>query len=223
MIARDVIQEILRTARIEEVIGEFVQLKKKGENFVGRCPLHPGKHDSLSVSPAKGIYKCFACGNGGNVISFLQSYKQFTFVESLEWLADKYGINLIQGKSVTKSPKGSAQRNNITSHIAFIDIEIGVDSQKIQDYGAVREDGPIMHTHSARDFYDFVATCDTVCGHNIIRHFPLPTRRHTAFSIILSANLANNPQFQLRSSQIFIKSPPFETNSSSFYTFAAVV
>ncbi|MBQ7687478.1 MAG: RecQ family ATP-dependent DNA helicase [Bacteroidaceae bacterium] len=163
MIDKGIVKQILETARIEEVIGEFIPLKKKGENFVGVCPFHPGKYTSLSVSPSKRIFKCFACGEGGNVISFLEKYKHLSYKEILEWLANKYKIDLYPQKEADCNKNG-------TSSIAFIDTEVGIDSPKVQDYGAVCEDGIVLHTQSAPEFNAFVSKCDTICGHNIIGH-----------------------------------------------------
>ena len=163
MIDKKNVKQILEATRIEEVVGEFIPLKKKGENFVGVCPFHPGKYTSLSVSPSKRIFKCFACGEGGNVISFLEKYKHLSDKESLEWLANKYMIELY--------PQETLDCNKIKpSSIAFIDTEVGIDSQKVQDYGAVREDGAFIHTQSEHEFEAFVSKCDAICGHNIIGH-----------------------------------------------------
>ena len=171
MIEREIIEQILDSTHIEEVVGEFVQLKKKGENYVGLCPFHSGRAASLYVSPSKGIFKCFECGEGGDVIFFLQKYKHFSFVESLQYLAEKYGVALYpQDNSTKQSQESSLYRERLSSSIVFIDTEVGVDSQKIEDYGAVREDGALIHTQSARDFENFVSSSDTVCGHNIINH-----------------------------------------------------
>ena len=171
MIPPDTIKQILDAARIEEVVGDFIQLRKKNDNYVGLCPFHTGKYASLSISPSKKIFKCFACGEGGNVISFLQKYKHLSYVESLQYLADKYGINLYPQEESTKQLHESPfNRQKSSSQIIFIDTEVGIDSQKVQDYGAVREDGAVIHTTSTHEFEAFVSTCDTVCGHNIIHH-----------------------------------------------------
>ena len=144
------------SSRIEDVIGEFILLKKHGANLVGICPFHGGKTPSLYVSPQKGIFKCFTCGEGGDVIAFLKKYKNYNFVESINWLANKYNISL--------------DGNDESENIVFIDTEVGVDRQKVQDYGAVRGDGAVLHTQSAQEFRSFVSTCNTLCGHNIINH-----------------------------------------------------
>jgi len=85
-------EEILSASRIEEVIGEFVNLKKRGTNYIGLCPFHTEKTPSFNVSPTKGIFKCFGCGKAGDVITFLIEHEKFTYPESLRWLAQKYHI-----------------------------------------------------------------------------------------------------------------------------------
>ena len=71
MIDSETIDKIFEAAKIEEVIGDFVELKKRGVNYLGRCPFHNEKTPSFTVSPTKGIYKCFGCGKGGNVVNFI--------------------------------------------------------------------------------------------------------------------------------------------------------
>ncbi|MEM9024785.1 MAG: CHC2 zinc finger domain-containing protein, partial [Bacteroidota bacterium] len=71
MIPRETVEQIVDAARIEEVVGEYVTLKKRGANLLGLCPFHNEKTPSFNVSPTKGIYKCFGCGEGGDAISFL--------------------------------------------------------------------------------------------------------------------------------------------------------
>ncbi len=92
MISEITIQQILNAARIEEVVGDFVSLKKRGVNLIGNCPFHSEKTPSFTVSPAKGIYKCFGCGKSGNVTRFVMDHEHLTFPESLEYLAKKYNI-----------------------------------------------------------------------------------------------------------------------------------
>ncbi|MEY2830160.1 MAG: hypothetical protein RIQ33_2018 [Bacteroidota bacterium] len=92
MISADTIQQILNTARIEEVVGDYVTLKKRGINMIGNCPFHDEKTPSFTVSPAKGIYKCFGCGKAGNVTKFVMEHEHLTYPESLEYLAKKYNI-----------------------------------------------------------------------------------------------------------------------------------
>ena len=94
MIRRDTIQTIIETARIEEVIGDFVSLKKRGSNYVGLCPFHNEKTPSFSVSPSKGIYKCFGCGKAGNVVNFIMEHEHYNYPEALKYLAKRYGIEV---------------------------------------------------------------------------------------------------------------------------------
>ncbi len=102
MIAPDTIQQILSVARIEEVVGDFISLKKRGVNYIGNCPFHEEKTPSFTVSAAKGIYKCFGCGKAGNVTKFVMEHEHLTYPESLEWLAKKYNIAIA---NVQLSPK----------------------------------------------------------------------------------------------------------------------
>lgn len=101
MIPPHIVEDIMQTARIEEVIGEFVSLKKKGANYMGLSPFTDEKTPSFSVSPSKQIFKCFSTGKGGTVVSFLMEKEHYTYPEALRWLADKYGIVLPQEKAPT--------------------------------------------------------------------------------------------------------------------------
>lgn len=94
MIKKETIREIIETARIEEVIGDFVSLKKRGKNLVGLCPFHNEKTPSFYVTPVKNIFKCFGCGKGGDVISFIREHEHFTYPEAIRFLAKKYNITI---------------------------------------------------------------------------------------------------------------------------------
>jgi DNA primase len=94
MIAQASVQEVLDRADIIEIVGQFVRLKKRGTNYIANCPFHNEKSPSFSVSSSKGIYKCFGCGRGGNVLTFVQEHEKLTFVEAIRWLADFYKIAL---------------------------------------------------------------------------------------------------------------------------------
>jgi DNA primase len=94
VIAQGSIQEVLNRADIIEIIGQFVRLKKRGANHIANCPFHSEKTPSFYVSGAKGIYKCFGCGKGGNVVTFIQDHEKLTYPESIRWLADYYKIAL---------------------------------------------------------------------------------------------------------------------------------
>ena len=79
---------------IEEVVGEFVSLKKRGFNYLGLCPFHNERTPSFTVSPLRGTFKCFGCGKSGNSITFLMEHEKYSYVESLRWLAARYNIEI---------------------------------------------------------------------------------------------------------------------------------
>jgi DNA primase len=92
MIPKETVDLILDTARIDEVVGEFVSLKKRGASMIGLCPFHNEKTPSFNVSPSRGIYKCFGCGKGGNSVNFVMEHEHLSYPEALRWLATKYNI-----------------------------------------------------------------------------------------------------------------------------------
>ncbi len=94
LIDRETVQRIIDTANIVEVVSDFVHLKRKGVNYMGLCPFHNERTPSFSVSPSKGICKCFSCGKGGSPVNFLMELEQMTFYEALRWLAKKYHIEI---------------------------------------------------------------------------------------------------------------------------------
>lgn len=94
MIPQDTIEKIFDTVRVEEIVGDFVELKKAGVNYKGRCPFHDEKTPSFVVSPTKGIYKCFGCQKGGNSINFIQEIQGVSYPEALRYAADKYNIEI---------------------------------------------------------------------------------------------------------------------------------
>lgn len=93
-ISPEVIDRVRDAANIVDVISQYLDLRKRGQNFVGLCPFHNDTRPSLYVSPAKEIYKCFACGAGGNVFTFLTEYDKIGFVDAVKQLGDKYGIEV---------------------------------------------------------------------------------------------------------------------------------
>lgn len=97
----NIVDEIMQTARIEEVIGEFVNLKRAGSNLKGLSPFVDEKTPSFIVSPAKQIFKCFSSGKGGSVATFLMEKEHFSYPEALRWLADKYGIQVPEDEPQT--------------------------------------------------------------------------------------------------------------------------
>ncbi len=94
MISPHTIQQILARIDITDIIGSFVKLKKRGNNYLGLCPFHNEKTPSFTVSPVKEIYKCFGCGRSGNAISFLMEHEKYSYVEALRWLANRYNVEV---------------------------------------------------------------------------------------------------------------------------------
>ena len=92
MIDQATIDRIMDAAQIVDVVSEFVTLRKRGVNYIGLCPFHNEKTPSFSVSPSKGVCKCFRCGKGGNVVHFIMEHEQHSYYEALKWLATKYNI-----------------------------------------------------------------------------------------------------------------------------------
>lgn len=108
LIPKITIDKIIDAARVEDVIGDFITLKKRGANLLGLCPFHGEKSPSFTVSPAKGIYKCFGCGKSGTAVNFIMDHDSLTYPEALKYLANKYGIEVIE-KEVSVEEK--AQQN----------------------------------------------------------------------------------------------------------------
>ncbi|MEL6865164.1 MAG: DNA primase [Bacteroidota bacterium] len=94
MISEKSVQEIIDTAKIEDIVGEYVTLKRAGSNLKGLCPFHNEKTPSFSVSPSKNIFKCFGCGKGGNPVQFLMEHEQMSFPDALRHLAKRYNIEI---------------------------------------------------------------------------------------------------------------------------------
>ncbi|MDA9312774.1 DNA primase [Vicingaceae bacterium] len=94
MIPKETVNQIIETARIDEVVGDWVNLKKRGANMLGLCPFHNEKSPSFTVSPAKGIYKCFGCGEAGGAVNFVMAHEQYSYPEALKFLANKYNIEI---------------------------------------------------------------------------------------------------------------------------------
>ena len=113
MIDQETIQRIMDAARIEEVIGDFVSLKKRGANHIGCCPFHNEKTPSFYVSPSKGIFKCFGCGEAGDVVKFLMKHEHYTYPEALRWLADKYHIEIKEEEQTEEEKQRQTERDGL--------------------------------------------------------------------------------------------------------------
>ena len=120
MIPKETIDLIFETARIDEVVGDFVHLKKRGVNLLGNCPFHDEKTPSFTVSPAKGIYKCFGCGKGGNSVNFVMDHEHFSYPEALKYLAAKYNIFIEETVRTPEQEEAANDRESmfIVSNIA---------------------------------------------------------------------------------------------------------
>ncbi|MCG9911281.1 MAG: DNA primase [Flavobacteriales bacterium] len=104
MLTPDSIEKIRQAARVEEVVGDFVTLKRRGSNLIGRCPFHDEKTPSFTVNPARGIFKCFGCGKAGDSIKFVMEHEHFSYPEALKFIARKYNIE-IEEREVTPEEK----------------------------------------------------------------------------------------------------------------------
>lgn len=108
MIKQKTVDEIIETARVEDVVQDFVNLKRRGVNMIGLCPFHGEKTPSFTVSPSKGIYKCFGCGVGGDALKFIMEHEQMSYPEALRYLAKKYGIE-VEETEVSQEAKEEQQ------------------------------------------------------------------------------------------------------------------
>lgn len=126
MIQPQTIAAIVDAARIDEVVGDFVSLKKRGVNYIGLCPFHNEKTPSFNVNPARNIFKCFGCGKGGSAVSFIMEHEHYTYPEALRYLAKKYNIE-IEEKEMTpemQQEEGERESQYIVSAFAeqfFVD------------------------------------------------------------------------------------------------------
>ena len=119
MINPDTIQTVIEAARIEEVVGDFVSLKRRGANMWGNCPFHNEKTPSFSVSPAKGIFKCFGCGKAGTAVSFVMEHEKITFPDAIRFLARKYNIEVAEEKQTDEQIQAGNERESLMQVTAF--------------------------------------------------------------------------------------------------------
>ena len=111
--SEDIIEQVRTSNDIVDVIGSYVKLKRSGANYFGLCPFHNEKTGSFSVSPSKQMFHCFGCGEGGNVISFIMKYENYSFKEALGFLAEKAGITLPAGEESEEEKRESSVRMRI--------------------------------------------------------------------------------------------------------------
>ncbi|HEY0977265.1 MAG TPA: DNA primase [Flavobacteriales bacterium] len=113
MITARSIQQVKDVVRVEEVLGEFLDLKRKGPRYLGLCPFHNEKTPSFNVSPQLGIYKCFGCGESGDAITFLQKQEHLSFTEAIRWLAKRYNVELEEEEATPEQQLEQNERESI--------------------------------------------------------------------------------------------------------------
>lgn len=113
MIPREVIERIHTAAKIEEVVGDYVTLRKRGANLIGLCPFHHEKTGSFTVSPSKGIYKCFGCGVSGNAIGFVMEIEQCSYIEAVKQLGKKYHIDVPEREMTAEEQQRQDDRESM--------------------------------------------------------------------------------------------------------------
>lgn len=113
MIKQETVDKILDAARIEEVVGDFVELKKRGTSLIGLCPFHHEKTPSFNVSVSKGIYKCFGCGAGGDSVKFVMEHEKYTYPEALKYLAQKYHIEVEEAERTPEQAAALDKRESL--------------------------------------------------------------------------------------------------------------
>lgn len=119
MIDKNTIQEILDSARIEEVVGEFVSLKKRGSRYLGLCPFHNEKTPSFTVTPRLGIFKCFGCGKGGDAVNFLMEHEKLSYPEALKYLAKKYNIEVKEEEKTVEQVEAEKEEESLMNLTDF--------------------------------------------------------------------------------------------------------
>lgn len=113
MIDQHVVDRIIAASDILEVVQEYVTLRKRGVNYLGNCPFHNEKTPSFTVSPAKGIYKCFGCGKGGNAVNFVMEHEHLGYVDALKFLAKKYNIEVIEKEATPEELEQKNERESL--------------------------------------------------------------------------------------------------------------
>ncbi|MDX9908501.1 MAG: DNA primase [Mariniphaga sp.] len=119
MIDQLTIQRILDAADITDVVSGFVTLRRRGVNMLGLCPFHNEKTPSFTVSPSKGIFKCFGCGKGGNVVNFIMEHESLSYPEALKWLARKYSIEVVETEKTEEQKQLKDDRESMMIVSAF--------------------------------------------------------------------------------------------------------
>jgi len=150
-----IVDEILQTALIEEVVGDFVQLKRAGANLKGLSPFTDETKPSFTVSPSKQIFKCFKTGKGGKVVTFLMEKEQLSYPEALRWLADKY--NIIIPDDETVNPQVSTTQNTSKSSDVnpLVKITKGVYTEYYPEMDRVKLRGLLDEKEQRQGVWDY--------------------------------------------------------------------
>ena len=113
MIDQSTVERIIDASQIVEVVSDFVNLKRRGVNYLGNCPFHNEKTPSFTVSPAKGIFKCFGCGKGGNSVNFIMEHESLSYPEALKFLARKYHIDVVEKEETDEERQQKDDRESM--------------------------------------------------------------------------------------------------------------
>lgn len=119
MINKTTIDKVLDSAQIVDVVSDFVALKRRGANYIACCPFHHEKTPSFSVSPSKGIYKCFGCGKAGNSINFVMEHEQLSYVDAVKYLGKKYGIEVVDKEETQKDVENRLRHESLLAVSEF--------------------------------------------------------------------------------------------------------
>ena len=119
MIKPETVREILESAHVEDVVGDFVSLRKRGVNLIGLCPFHNEKTPSFTVSPAKGIYKCFGCGKAGSAVNFIMEHEHYSYPEALKFLAGKYNIEIEEEEQTPEQLQALSEQESLYNVTAY--------------------------------------------------------------------------------------------------------
>lgn len=146
MIDQNTIQRIFDTVDVYEIISDFVSLKKRGVNYVGCCPFHNEKTGSFTVSPSKGIYKCFGCGKGGNAVNFIMEHEQMSYAEALRYLANRYNIPIAEEELSEEKKREKSERESMLivtnyAHDFFVQQLLDTDEGKSVGLGYLKRRG----------------------------------------------------------------------------------
>ena len=113
MIPKETVDKIIESSRIEDVVGDFVSLKRRGTSMIGLCPFHNEKTPSFNVSVSKGIYKCFGCGKGGDSVRFIMDHEKASYPEALRYLANKYSIEIAEVENTPEEQAINDRRESL--------------------------------------------------------------------------------------------------------------